>query len=250
MTKKKVKKKRSAVRVVGDIVIILIILALLGAAGWMLYKEFFPNNTPILKMQVINREDNSIDWAALREVNPETVGWLSIEGTNIDTPVVQTTDNDKYLYTSFNGESDERGVPFLDMNYKWQPRSQNSLIYGHSTMRSGVHVMFDDLLYYYKDPNFITEHNKIVYRRPPELGGDGVWEIFAVLVVEQDYDYRQLEFADDESFLAYYQNIKNQSIAATDVNVQPGDEILTLSTCIFNVGLNDGRLAVIARRVS
>ena len=52
MTKKKVKKKRSAVRIVGDIVIILIILSLLGAAGWMLYKEFFPNNTPILKMQV------------------------------------------------------------------------------------------------------------------------------------------------------------------------------------------------------
>ena len=86
-------------RVVGDIVIILIILALLGAAGWMLYKEFFPNNTPILKMQVINREDNSIDWAALREVNPETVGWLSIEGTNIDTLWYRPTDNDKYLYT-------------------------------------------------------------------------------------------------------------------------------------------------------
>ena len=117
-------------------------------------------------------------------------------------------------------------------------------------MRSGVHVMFDDLLYYYKDPNFMTEHNKIVYRRPPELGGDGVWEIFAVLVVEQDYDYRQLEFADDESFLSYYQNIKNQSIVASNVSVRPGDEILTLSTCIFNVGLNDGRLAVIARRVS
>ena len=112
MTKKKVKKKRSAVRVVGDIVIILSILALLGAAGWMLYKEFFPNNTPILKMQVINREDNSIDWAALREGNPETVGWLSIEGTNIDTPVVQTTDNDNICIPHSTASRMKEAFPF------------------------------------------------------------------------------------------------------------------------------------------
>lgn len=247
------KKKRSKLSRLGDVIIILIIIGLLAAAGWLLYKEFFPNNTPVLKMQVMEKTDTgeeAVNWDKLRAVNPEVVGWLKIEGTNIDTPIVQTTDNDKYLYTSFDGNQDERGVPFLDADYKWNPKSRNAVIYGHSTMRSRVHVMFDDLLFYHNDPNFINQYHTIEFDRPPELGGDGTWEIVAVIVEEADYDYRQLDFADENTFVNYYADIKAKSIVQTDAVVAPGDEILTLSTCIFNVGLNDGRLAVIAKRVA
>lgn len=235
-----------------DVIIVLVIIGLLAAAGWLLYKEFFPNNTPVLKMQVMEKTETgeeAVNWDKLRAVNPEVVGWLKINGTNIDTPIVQTTDNDKYLYTSFDGGSDERGVPFLDAAYEWNPRSRNSVIYGHSTMRSRVHVMFDDLLFYHNDANFVSQYHTIEYDRPPELGGDGTWEIVSIIVEEAEYDYRQLNFSDEESFVNYYANLKAQSIVQTDATVEAGDEILTLSTCIFNVGLNDGRLAVIAKRV-
>lgn len=242
------KKKRKAGRVIMDIVVALVVLALLGTAAWLLYKEFFPNNTPILKMQV-TKADKTIDWDALRAKNPETIGWLTIDGTNIDTPVVQTKDNNKYLYTAFDSSNDERGTPFLDMDYQWDPKSQNSVVYGHSTMRSGVPVMFDDLLNYVKDPTFIQKNGAITYNRPPELGGDGTWAIFAVLTVEAETDYRQIDFPDQEQFQSYYQGLKDASIGKTDVTVAPGDEIITLSTCIFNTGLSDGRLAVIAKRV-
>lgn len=243
------KNKRSPGRILGDILVTLIVLALLGTAAWLLYKEFFPNNTPIIKMQV-TKEDKTIDWDALRAINGDTVGWLSIEGTNIDTPVVYTSDNNKYLYTAFDGSSDERGTPFLDMDYSWgDPKSQNSVIYGHSTMRSGVPVMFDDLLNYVKDPTFINKNGAIVYNRPPELGGDGTWAIFAVLEVEAEVDYRQPTFGSQEEFMAYYQKLKAASIVSTAVEVGPEDEVLTLSTCIFNTGLNDGRLAILAKRV-
>lgn len=245
---RKPKKKRSAVRIAADIVVTLIALSLFATAGWILYKQYFPNNTPILKMQV-TKADKTFDWDALRKVNPEAIGWMKIDGTNIDTPVVQATDNDKYLYTSFDGGQDERGTLFLDKDYKWNPNSRNSVIYGHSNMRSGVHVMFDDLKQYYNEPNFVNEHNLINYNRPPELGGDSTWAIFSVISVEADVDYRQTDFADEESFMAYYQKIKDMSLYPTSVQVQPGDEILTLSTCIFNTGLSDGRLAVIAKKV-
>jgi sortase B len=246
---KKEKKPRTVGRVVGDIVVTIIVIALLGTAAYLLYKEFFPNNTPILKMQVTNTADKSIDWAALRAKNPETVGWLTIDGTNIDTPVVQTTDNNKYLHTDFSGNYDERGVPFLDMDYKWNPRSRNSVIYGHSTMRSGVKVLFDDLLNYVKDPSFIQKHGAITYDRPPEMGGNGTWAIFGVLLVEANVDYRSPDFASEDAFVAYYQQLKAASQVQTDVTVNAGDEVLTLSTCIFNTGLNDGRLVILAKRV-
>ncbi|MEG0376967.1 MAG: class B sortase, partial [Eubacterium sp.] len=231
-------------------ILFVIAMVFLLIAGVLLYQMFFPNNTPVLKMQAVNKEDNSIKWDVLREINPDIVGWLSIEGTNIDTPVVQTTDNDKYLYTAFDGSSDERGTPFLDKDYTFDGQSRNSVIYGHSTMRSRVHVMFDDLLVYVDDPSFINEHKIIKYNRPPELGGDSRWEIFSILVQESDFDYRQMIFENDEQFINYYASIKENSRVQTNVDIQPGDEILTLSTCIFNVGLNDGRLAVIAKKIN
>lgn len=251
MRKNSVKKRRSPMRVVGDIVVVLIIIALLGTAAYLLYKEFYPNNTPILKMQVMNQDGDTvtIDWDALRAQNPDTVGWLTIDGTNIDTPIVQTTDNNLYLYTAFDGSSDERGVPFLDCDYQWGT-SRNAVIYGHSTMRSGVHVIFDDLMTYADNPAYADQYGTMVLHRPPDLGGDATYQIFAVLIEEADYDYRQMDFASDEEFVAYYQRIKADSRYQSAVTVEPGDEILTLSTCIFNVGLNDGRLAVIGKRIA
>lgn len=237
-------------RIIFDTLIIIIVLGLFGTAGWLLYKMYFPNNTPIIKMQVFNQEDNSLNWDKLRKTNSEAVGWLQIKGTNIDTPVVQSGDNDKYLYTAFDGSEDERGTPFLDKDYSWDSTSRNAIIYGHSTMRSQVHVMFDDLLVYVDDPSFINEHHIIEYHQPPEKGGSSQWEIVSVIVEESDFDYLQIKFDNEQSFLDYYRNIKAHSILPTGAEIKTGDEVLTLSTCIFNVGLNDGRLAIIARKIN
>ncbi len=249
MKKKKREKKRSKLQIAGEFALILIALVLLGTGLWMLYNELFPNNTPLLKWEIMNK-DGTIDWDLLRSKNEDVVGWLKIEGTNIDTPIVQADNNDIYLYTNFKGEYDERGVPFLDMAYQWDPRSTNSLIYGHSTMRSGVPVMFDELLKYVDDLEFVKNHNLIEYRRPPELGGDGIYKIFAIIIVESDEDYRQLDFYSSDEFLMYYSRIRSMSIVSCpDVDLEPGDEIITLSTCIFNTGLKDGRLVVIGKRI-
>lgn len=251
MAKAKKKQKRSGKRIVMDLIVTLIVLALLGTAAYLLYQEFFPNNVPVLKLQT--QTDDSFSWDKLRAINSDTIGWLRIDDTTIDTPVVQTTDNDKYLKTAFDGSSDERGTPFLDKDYHWtEPKSQNSVIYGHSVFNasSGIKVMFDDLHNYVTDPNYYSSHATIEYDRPPELGGNGKWQIFAVIEVEATVDYRQPDFADEESFVAYYQKLQEASLIKTDVQVNPGDEILTLSTCTEESIFQDGRLAVIAKRVS
>lgn len=242
------KKQSKKKRIIIDVLIILVIIALLGTAGYLLYKEFFPNNELILKMQVTNGDD-SINWEALLAKNPDTVGWIKIDGTAIDMPVVQTNNNDTYLYKSFDGNSDGKGTPFLDKDFKWDPRGRNSVIYGHSMFNSDISIMFDDLHKYVEDSEFIQKHGAIIYNRPPDKGGDGVFAIFSVLIVEADADYRRLTFESEAEFLNYYAVWKAASVVETNVDVATGDEILTLSTCINGSTLEDGRLAVLAKRV-
>lgn len=245
----KKQKKRTKKDILIDVILIIIIVALLAAAGVLLYRTLYPNNTPMIKKEVVQK-DQSINWNALKAKNPDTVGWLTIEGTNIDTPIVQTTDNDYYLNIGFDGEYDECGVPFLDCDYQWDQQCRNSVIYGHSTQSTYIDYMFDALLNYHDDPEFLYKNTKIEYKRPEEQGGDGVFEIFAVLTVEADYDYRKMSFADDDEFVEYYRRIKEDSwVCRDDIAVSPGDEILTLSTCNRHAGLEDGRTAVIAKRV-
>jgi len=247
-----VKPKSKALRRTVNIFLILLIIALLGTAGWLLWQEHFPNNEPLLKHQVSETTDEgttNIDWDALTEINADTVGWLSIENTNIDTPIVQTSNNSTYLSTSFYGVHSTYGTPFLDYEYQWNPQSVNSVIYGHSNMRDGTTVMFD-ILKEYRNLDYYSSHQYIDYNRPDDKGGDQQFQIFAVLVEEANYDYRQIDFASDLDFINYYTRIEDASVINTGVSVAPGDEILTLSTCIFNVGLDDGRLAIIAKKVT
>ena len=247
----KVKKKRKASRIICDILVTLVVIGLLGMAGWLLYNEMFPNNTPVIKAQATQKigDANEVNFDVLKTMNPDTVGWLTIKNTSIDTPIVQTTDNDLYLYQDFWGKYDERGVPFVDMDYVGYPQNNAVVIYGHSTMNSGVKVLFDDLLNYVKDPTFIKDHGTIIYDRPEESGGKGEWEIFGVVQIEAVADYRQMAFASDAEFIQYFKNLREASIVKNDVIVEPGDEILTLSTCIFNTHLEDGRLAIFAKRI-
>lgn len=247
--KEKELKKKKKVTIV-DVLVILLVIALLATAGYLLYKEFFPNNVPVLKMQV--QTSDGIDWDKLRAINPDTVGWLKIDGTSVDTPVVQTSDNSRYLNESFDGGTDQRGTPFLDKDYVWSPRSRNSVVYGHSIFNVGghIHVMFDDLHNYVEDSTFYAGHSIIEYDRPAELGGNGKWQIVAVFRVEADVDYRRPDFTSEAEFMAYYQNLIAKSEVNTGQTVSPGDEMLTLSTCTEEGIFADGRLAVIAKRIS
>lgn len=246
---KKKKKQRTTKQKIIDAILIIAIIALLGTAGYLFYRDRYPNNTPILKLQT-QTANNSIDWDALLSKNSETVGWLKIEDTMIDTPVVQTSDNSKYLNTGFDGSWNERGVPFLDYQYVWG-QSRNAVIYGHSGFRqsSGIRVPFDDLHNYANNPEYYGQHSVIYFYRPADKGGNAIYQIFSVIQVESNTDYRQLDFTDEESFVAYFTALKDASQVKTNITINPGDEIITLSTCTHESQFEDGRLAVIAKRI-
>ncbi len=189
-----------------------------------------------------------IDFEALKAVNPDTVGWLTIEGTDIDLPVVQTDNNEKYLSTTFEGEVVPLwGCVFLDCAYDAQriPKAQNNVLYGHSNI--GRPSLFGTLLQY-KDEDFYREHQSILYSRPGDQGA--LWQIISVFNAESDQDYRRPDFYSTTDYLTYFKNIQALSLYPNDEKILPNGEMLTLSTCDFNVeGFNDPRLVIVAQRV-
>lgn len=186
------------------------------------------------------------DFNALAQVNPNTVGWLYVPDTSINMPVVQSDNNATYLYTDFEGNYSDYGCAFLDAFYQTQhyPAPQNMVVYGHNHRTDAS--LFGDLEKYL-DENFFTTHRTLRYDRPNELA---LWEIFAVVKVFSDYDYRRPNFTDATDFLNYFTRIQSASLYPTtdSVHLTASDEILTLSTCLFEE--DNQRLIIVSRKIT
>ena len=174
---------------------------------------------------------------AMRSENKDYVGWITIENTKVDYPIVQCSDNDYYLTHTFEGERNAAGTLFVDCNLAEGMESKNVIIYGHN-MKNGS--MFAGLKKYRDDEFYRTHKTFQVYT------ADRIceYEIFAVSVVEPDSDIYTIGFANNDDFMSYINKVQQQSIMETGVTVSPEDSIITLSTCVNN---NVDRLIVQAR---
>lgn len=179
--------------------------------------------------------------------NADMVGWIQIEGTKIDYPVMQTpADPNYYLKHDFEKNYTDYGCPFAQANCDVQAPSDNVIIYGHN-MKDGS--MFADLAKY-RSKDFWQAHKTIWF--DTELGSR-VYEIFAVIHTTVQADatdafpfYRFVDAAAPEDFAAYVSACKARALYDTGISAQYGDKLLTLSTC-DNI-TDDGRLLVIAKQ--
>ena len=184
-------------------------------------------------------------YAAVYEQNSDFVGWISIEGTNIDYPVMQTIDNPNYyLKRSFEKQYSDYGVPYVQENCDLG-LSDNCVIYGHH-MNNGT--MFADLCKY-ADEDFYREHKTI---RFDTLSGLGEYEIVAVFKTvaysEQGFKYYHFARADSaEDFDDYISKCKELSFYDTGVTAEYGDRLITLSTCEYS--RQNGRMVVVAKKI-
>ena len=183
----------------------------------------------------------------LQKENPEVVGWLEIEGTNISYPVCQTDNNDYYLTHSYKKEKVTGGSLFLDKDYDFTIPSSNLLIYGHRNTKG---LLFEDLIKY-QDEDFYNDHKTIRFTTGTE---DATYEVMAAFnsrVYYQDETnvFRYYYFVNAENKSEYdefVENCKKESIYDTGVTAEYGDQLLTLSTCEYSQ--KDGRFAVVARK--
>lgn len=184
-------------------------------------------------------------YAAVYEQNSDFVGWISIEGTNIDYPVMQTVDNPNYyLKRSFEKQYSDYGVPYVQENCDLG-LSDNCVIYGHH-MNNGS--MFADLCKY-ADEDFYREHKTI---RFDTLSGFGEYEVVAafktVAYSEQGFKYYHFVNAEDENaFNEYISQCKELALYDTGVTAEYGDRLITLSTCEYS--RQNGRMVVVAKKI-
>ena len=184
----------------------------------------------------------------LQKENPEVVGWLEIEGTNIRYPVCQADNNDYYLTHSYKKEKVTGGSPFLDKDYDFTIPSSNLLIYGHRNKKG---LIFEDLIKY-QDEQFYKEHKLIRFTTATEDATYEVMSAFNSRVYYQDEEnvFRYYYFINAENKSEYdefVENCKKSSLYETGVTAEYGDQLLTLSTCEYSQ--EDGRFAVVAKKI-
>ncbi len=186
------------------------------------------------------------EFRELYERNSDIVGWLEIDGTRVDYPIVQNQEDAQYyLNHDFDKKKNTSGLPFLDEHSQIDV-SDILLIHGHH-MKSGS--MFGDLIKY-KRESFYKEHSTF---RFSTLDEKEEYEIISVILskvylktddVFKFYQIDKVETSDE--FDSYIENIKELALYDTGVTAQYGDKLIVLSTCEYST--KDGRLAVVARK--
>lgn len=191
--------------------------------------------------QMLGVDENP--YKELAENNPDFVGWISIEGTQINYPVMQSKDNpDYYLNHSFEKEYSRFGVPYLDSDCVIG-QSNNLIVYGHH-MKDGS--MFADLVKY-SDPEFWLEHQYIEFNTIDAKGRYEVVAAFAYDTNNEEFNYTYFTYMNEIEFDEYVCETERRSAYDTEVNAEYGDELLTLSTCEYTHV--NGRFVVVAKRV-
>jgi len=187
------------------------------------------------------------EYKNLLNKNKKLIGWLKIDDTNIDYPVMQTSDNEYYLDHNLNQEYDKNGSIFMDKDCDVVHGSTNYILYGHH-MRSGQ--MFGKLDRY-SDETYYQDHPFITFDTIYEKGTYQVMYVFRSKVYsEEEITFKYYQFIDansEKEFDSYMQEMQDMSFYDTGVTAHYGDQLLTLSTCDYQE--TNGRFVVVAKRI-
>ena len=188
-----------------------------------------------------DEEKYVVDFEKLKEKNSDIVAWLKVKGTNIETTVVKSTNNDYYLTHNFNKEYNSAGWIFADYKNKVDGTDKNIVIYGHN-MRDDS--MFGSLKWVINEDWYNNEDNK--YITLITENETQVYEVFSVYQIEKEDYYIQTNFNTEKEFNTVAQTIKKRSKKDFNVDVNENDNILTLSTCANN---NKYRVVLHAKKI-
>lgn len=172
-----------------------------------------------------------VDWAGLKAVNSQVVGWIQIPGSQINYPVYQTTDNEYYLHTNAKGEWSIGGQIFMD--YENNPNGlidQQTILYGHH-MRNGSMFQFIGAL---NDQSTFNKVETIWYVTPTQTYE--LEPVFTYHTDEDDDEVRQFNFTSVDEFRSYLKDRLSRAVSsrsdAAEV-ISRAEHVLTLFTCNY-----------------
>ena len=221
-------------------ILLIVGIALLIAAAIMFgktqvdyYAQDVTNQELAAYTTVPEKKDEApvVDWAGLKAVNSQVVGWIQIPGSQINYPVYQTTDNEYYLHTNAKGEWSIGGQIFMD--YENNPNGlidQQTILYGHH-MRNGSMFQFIGAL---NDQNTFNKVETIWYVTPTQTYE--LEPVFTYHTDEDDDEVRQFNFTSVDEFRSYLKDRLSRAVSsrsdAAEV-ISRTEHVLTLFTCNY-----------------
>jgi sortase B len=243
------KKLTKAGRILTDIILIAALITA-GYAGWNIYTILNDNHQGSAAYEELaskaetgsstSSNEKTVDFSYLSGINPNIQAWITLDDSNIDYPAVQYTDNSYYLTHLFNGEYNSHGCIFIDSNNQTGFADKNTVVYGHH-MHDGT--MFADVENY-KNSSYYAGHKQFDIYTP-----DGRWVMYPVagLVTTADVNYIRYTFTDDDDYLSYVNSFVSKSTFTSEESITASDQMMTLSTCSYDV--ENGRYVLIGKLV-
>lgn len=185
--------------------------------------EKIPKENPYWDYIKMNMIDVNFD--NLKKINSDVVGWIKVNGTNINYPFVQSKDNKYYLTHSFNKSYNNAGWVFLDYRNN-NINNRNTIIYAHGRTDKTMFGTLRKVL----NNGWISNTNNYVIKISTEKE-NSLWQIFSIYHIPTTNDYLQTEFKDEREYQRFLNILKNRSNHNFNTSITSNDTILTLSTC-------------------
>ena len=197
---------------------------------YILIKDFFEfkksNNTNVKLIEEVIIEENNeeisvVDWQKLENINKDIIGWIKIDNTNIDYPILKDDDSLKYLNRSYDGKYNKNGSIFTLNNNPFQDNV--TIIYGHN-MKSGI--MFSELSKYMKK-DFLYKHKYFTIYTKDHTYQATIFSCYSIGIDEEEKNIKLLNFEEE---VDYY---KKASLYSAEENIGEIKKIVKLSTCSY-----------------
>lgn len=235
-TKKLKRNKFSILLLIFRIISLIIII-------FSLYKIYNWYNENRKNSEILNKLTNSVtnnnvtvdgsevssvevDFNSLISQNSDTVGWIRVNDTDVNFPVVQTSDNSYYLTHNFNKEYNSAGWIFGDYRNKFDGTDKNIVIYGHNRRDGSMFATLNNIL---EEEWYTNVENQYVIFA--DTSNTNIYKVFSVYKIEAETYYTTMHFISSENYQSFLNDMKNRSIYDFGETITSDDTILTLSTC-------------------
>ena len=186
-----------------------------------------PKSNPYWNYIKMNMMD--VKFNKLKEINDEVVGWIKVNGTNINYPFVKHTDNDYYLNKSFDKSYNEAGWVFMDYRNNEKEFDKNTILYAHGRYDNTMFGTLKNVL----NNNWIKDSNNYIIKISTE-NENTLWQVFSVYHIKTTSDYLKINFNKEDEYKEFLNMLIKRSAYDFNTSIDENDKILTLSTCFNN----------------
>lgn len=255
-------KHTKKVKIKYKILLVIFVIIFIICIGTLLYMSKDSNSNKAIYEEIkeetkienstgieSNITENMYKIAQVKGINTDIVGWIQIDNTQIDYPILQQSDNEYYLTHNYKKEKSKYGSIYLKNSCNMQDINSNLIIYGHN-MKDGQ--MFNNILKY-EDKIFYNEHKTIKIATEQEENTYSIVAVFKSRIFYQDEQnvfrfYNYTNFENENKYNEFINNCKKIQLYDTGVSAQYGEQLITLITCEYSQ--ENGRMVIVAKKES